>query len=465
VNLTRRWLVVLVPGLLLYLAPLPGLSPAQRHLLAIFTATVIALVAQPVAMGVTSIVALTLLALTRSLTTAQVFSGFSNPTVWLIFTAFLFATAVTSTRFGMRVAYIFIRRFGRSPLMLGYSVAGADLVLAPFVPSDTARGGGIVCPVVTSIARAVGSEPGETADELGGFLTLAGFHTTYTASAMFLTGMAANPVMADLARRTAGVELTWITWAVGAIVPGLLALAIVPAIILRLHPPRLRDTEPARVAAADALRMMGPMAPRETRLVVILLLVMAGWVLSPWHGVSNTIVALAGVSALLLARVITWDELLAERKAWEALIWFGTLVMMADSLLQTGVVDVLSKSAFGYVQSWPGVVALAALVTAYQYIHYGFATMTAQASALYAAFLAAAVASGSGALVSALALAYFSNVNAAMTHYGTGSAPVFFGAGYVSQSVWWRVGFFVSIVNLGNWLGVGLLWWRVLGWW
>ena len=460
-----RWLAVLGPGLLLYLLPLPGLDAGQRHLLAIFTATVISLVAQPVAMGATAILALTLLALTRTLSTAQTFSGFANPTVWLIFTAFLFAAAVTSTRFGMRVAYLFIRRFGRSPLTLGYSVAGADLVLAPFVPSDTARGGGIVCPVVISIARAVGSEPGATAGELGGFLTLVGFHTTYTASAMFLTGMAANPLIATFARQTAHVELTWLTWALGAIVPGLLALAVVPPIIMRLHPPRLRTTEQARAAAHDALAAMGPPTGREIRLIVVLLLVMTGWISSPWHGISNTIVALAGVSALLLAGVISWDELLGERKAWEALIWFGTLVMMADSLLQTGVVDVLSQSAFRYVRSWPAVVSLGALVIAYQYIHYGFASMTAQISALYPAFLAAAVASGANPLVSALALAYFSNVNAAMTHYGTGSAPVYFGAGYVPQGTWWRVGFVVSLVNLAIWLGGGLAWWKLLGWW
>ncbi len=460
-----RWLIVIGPGLLLYVLPVPALTPPQRHLLAIFLATVVALVAQPVAMGVTAVLALTLLGLTRTLSAAQTFSGFANPTVWLIFTAFLFATAVTSTRFGMRVAYLFIRRFGRNPLMLGYSVAGADLVLAPFVPSDTARGGGIVCPVVISIARAVGSEPGPTAGELGGFLTLVGFHTTYTASAMFLTGMAANPLMAAFARQTAGVELSWLTWALGAIVPGLLALIVVPVVISRLHPPGLRTTEPARAAAREALSAMGPLTRREARLVAILLVVMAGWVLSPWHGVSNTIVALAGVSALLLGGVISWDDLLGERKAWEALLWFGTLVMMADSLLQTGVVDLLSKTAFGHVQSWPALASLAALVISYQYIHYGFASMTAQISALYPAFLAAAVAGGAVPLVAALALAYFSNVNAAMTHYGTGSAPVYFGAGYVPQGVWWKVGFIVSLINLTIWLGVGLAWWKLLGWW
>ena len=151
-----RWVLVLVPGLLLYLLPVAGFTPAQRHLLAIFIATIVALVVQPVPMGVSTMVAITLLALTKTIAPNQIFSGYSNPTVWLIFTAFLFSRAVTITGFGMRVAYGFIRRFGHSSLTLSYSIAASDLVLAPFIPSDTARGGGIICPVVHSIARALG---------------------------------------------------------------------------------------------------------------------------------------------------------------------------------------------------------------------------------------------------------------------------------------------------------------------
>lgn len=462
---TVRWIVVLVPGLLLYVLPLAALNPGQRHLVAIFTATVIALVAQPVAMGVTAIIALTVLSLTKTLPPGQIFSGYSNPTVWLIFTAFLFASAITSTGFGLRVAYLFIRRFGRSPLLLSYSIAGTGVVLAPFVPSDTARGGGIIAPVVASIARAVGSEPGPTADELGGFLTLVGFHSNYTASAMFLTGMAANPLMADFARQTAHVDITWIRWAIGASVPGVVALALVPLAIFRLHPPRLRSTESARTVATAELGKMGPLARKERWLVVIMLLVMAGWITSPWHGVSNTIVALAGVSALLLANVISWPQLLSEQKAWDALIWFGAVIMMADSLLQTGVVPALSNSVFPYLRSWPAIAALVGLVLLYLYVHYAFASMTAQVTALYPGFLAAAVATGISPVVSALSLAYFSNLNAATTHYGTGSAPVFFGTGYVSMREWWRVGFLISLLNVALWLGGGLLWWKILGWW
>ena len=460
-----RWAVVIVPGLLMYLVPVPGLNATQRHLLAVFVATVIALVAQPVPMGVSVIVGMTTLAFTRTVPYGKVLSGFSNQTVWLIFTAFLFARSVTASGFGMRLAYLFIRRFGHNALTLGYSVAASDLVLAPFVPSDTARGGGIIYPITRSLAQAFGSEPGETARKLGAFLMLVGFHTTYTASAMFLTGMASNPLIADFARSVGHVELTWISWATGAAVPGLLTLLVVPYLLYRLRPPEIRDTESARALARAELARMGRMKREERWLVGIMLCVMAGWVSSPWHGVPNAFVALGGISAILLTRTIEWKELLAEHRAWDALIWFGPLLMMADQLNETGVVSVVSGGIFAEMKGWPWTLSLGALVAAYLYVHYTFASMSAHVTALYPGFLGAAVLAGAPPLLAALALAYFSNLNACLTHYGTGSAPVSFGAGYVSQGEWWKLGFIISLVNLAIWMGIGAMWWKVLGWW
>lgn len=461
----RRWAIVLIPGLLLYFLPLPGFNPAQRHLLAVFLAAVISLIAQPVPMGVSLIVAMTVLGLTRTVPANKVLSGFANQTVWLIFTAFLFARAVTATGVGFRVAYFFVELFGHSALTLGYSIAASDLVLAPFVPSDTARGGGIIYPIARSLAQVFHSEPGPTAARLGTFLILVGYHATYTASGMFLTSMAANPLIAEFARKIAHVELTWMTWALGAAVPGMLSMLVVPYLLYRMYPPEIRNTEAARTMARDELKRMGSMSRNERWLWIILLAVMSGWVSSPWHGVPNAFVALAGVSAMLIFRVLTWQDLLSEHRAWDALVWFGPLLMMAEQLQDSGVIAIVSKNMFVHIQGWPWGAALFVLVAAYLYIHYAFASMTAHITALYPSFLAAAVLTGAPPLLCALPLAYFSNLNACLTHYGTGSAPVYFGAGYVSQGSWWKIGFIVSLVNIVFWLGIGPIWWKVLGFW
>ena len=460
-----RWAAVLVPASLLYLLPVPGFNPQQRHLLAVFLGTIIALVARPMPMGVCVLISMTLLALLRVLPFTRVLTGFSNTTLWLIFTAFLFARAVTATGFGIRVAYMFIERFGKSALTLGYSIVATDALLAVFIPSDTARGGGIVFPIVRSLAQAFDSEPGPTAKRMGAFLVLVGFHATYTASAMFLTGMAANPLIAEFALKIAHVELTWAKWALAAIVPGTLSLILVPFLIFKLAPPEIHDTSAARTLARRELDAMGPLSRNERWLCGILVGVMAGWVTSSFTGIPNTFVALSGLCAILLSRVLTWDELLTETRAWDALIWFAPLLMMADAMQELGVIKVLSGAVFGSLAGWNWLAAMAVLLITYLYVHYAFASMTAHVTALYPGFLAAAVATGAPALMAALPLAFFSNLNAGLTHYGTGSAPVYFNSGYVSQSEWWKLGFVISLLNLVVWLGVGSLWWKALGYW
>jgi DASS family divalent anion:Na+ symporter len=227
----------------------------------------------------------------------------------------------------------------------------------------------------------------------------------------------------------------------------------------------VRDTQAARAHAAEELAQMGPMSRREITLSLIFLAVMGGWVTSPWHGVNNTIVALAGISAILLCRVVSWDELLSEGRAWDALIWFGPLVMMSDALTESGVIRILSSALFHGMRGWSWPLAAVALAVAYLYLHYAFASLTAHVMALYPSFLAAGVAAGAPPLAMSLALAFFSSLDAAMTHYGTGSAPVFFGAGYVAQGTWWRVGLLLSLMNLVIWLGIGPLWWKAVGMW
>jgi DASS family divalent anion:Na+ symporter len=462
---TQRWLVVLIPGFLLYFVPFAGLAPGQRHLLAFFVSTIIALIVKPVPMGASVLAALTALVLSNTVPAPVALAGFADPTVWLIFTAFLFSRAVTDTKLGARVAYFFIRKFGRNALTLGYSISVSDLVLAPFVPSDTARGGGIICPITQSVAQVLGSEPDSVSGTMGGFLVLVAFHTTYVASAMFLTGMAANPLIADFASKIAHVEMTWLRWFLGAIVPGTLSLLLIPIILYRLCRPAATSTQAAMSHAERELQMMGPLSARERKLAVIMFFVMAGWITSPWHQIPNAFVALAGISAILITNVLKWSDLLSESKAWDALIWFGPLIMMAGELNKRGVIQTLSQEMFGYARILPWLLGLVFLTLAYLYVHYGFASMTAHITALYPGFLAAALATGAPPILAAFVLAYFSNLNAGITHYGTGSAPVYFGLGYISQTTWWRVGFIISIVNVAIWLVVGMLWWKVIGYW
>lgn len=416
-------------------------------------------------MTVSVLVAMTLLALTGTLSPAEALSGFAMPTVWLIFSAFIFAYAVTQTQLGLRIAYFFISRFGHTSLSLGYSLALSNLALATVIPSDTARGGGVMAPLVRSISHVLGSDPGPTAQRIGAYLTFVAFHTNYAASAMFLTSMVGNPVIAEFARQIAGVDLSWARWALASSVPGLCTFILVPWLIHQLCPPQMKETEHARAFARTKLEEMGPMTRTEGTLLLVLMTVIAAWITQPFHGVSTVVIALTGLCALLLLRVLTWEEVAGHTKAWDAVVWFAPLLMMAKQLSERGVIDVVFGAAFERLEGWPWAFAFAALAVSYLYAHYGFASMTAHASALYPGFLGAALVAGVPGALASFALAFLSSLNAGITHYGTGSAPIYFAPGYISQDLWWLVGFIISILNLAIWLGIGPIWWDAMGLW
>jgi divalent anion:Na+ symporter, DASS family len=85
--------------------------------------------------------------------------------------------------------------------------------------------------------------------------------------------------------------------------------------------------------------------------------------------------------------------------------------------------------------------------------------------AMYTPFLIVVIAAGSPAYIAVALLASFSNLSAGLTHYGTTPGPIYFGTGYVSQQRWWQLGLIASIPNILIWTVVGLVWWKILGWW
>jgi DASS family divalent anion:Na+ symporter len=338
-------------------------------------------------------------------------------------------------------------------------------VLAPAIPSITARAGAVIYPIVRSVAEAYDSRPGKgTERRIGSFLIKNSFQGNLITSAMFLTAMAANPLAAQMAADQ-GIEITWVRWAVAASVPGLVSLLVVPLVLYRLYPPEIKDTPDAAAMARAKLAEMGPMKRSEWIMLGTFALLLLLWILGKPLQVHSTVTALVGLTVLLMTRVLAWDDVLNERGAWDTFLWLSTLVMMASFLAKLGLVAWFSESVNGLFSGVGWMPAFVGLSLVYFYSHYFFAGNTAHISSMYAAFLATAVAVGAPPLLAALVLAFFSNLFSSMTHYGTGPAPVLFGAGYVRLADWWRLGAVISVVNITIWLGLGGLWWKVLGLW
>jgi DASS family divalent anion:Na+ symporter len=461
-----RGIIVIIIGLIIWYSPIPtGVKKEAWHLLAIFVATIFGLILTPLPMGGVVIIGVMMTAFTGVLKIGTALSGFANSTVWLIVTAFLVARGFISTGLGRRVAYMFIRAFGRKTLGLAYAVVASELVLSPAMPSNTARAGGIIYPIVRALSNTFGSEPGETARKIGAFLMIMEYQATVITSAMFMTSMAPNPLIAELAMKTANIPITWGMWALAAIVPGILSLIIVPYILYKIYPPEIKATPEAVAMAHNELEKMGPMKRTEKIMLFVFFLILALWVTGQWNKIDATTVAFLGVGVMLVTRVIRWDDVLAEKGAWDALIWFGGLVMMAGQLNALGFMKWFAVAVGGATGGLAWFTVLIVLMLVYFYAHYGFASTTAHTTAMYVPFLTVAIAANVPPYLAALTLGFFTALNAGITHYGTGPAPIYFNAGYLDQKTWWILGLIISFVNIAIWIGIGFPWWKVLGLW
>ncbi|UCC79689.1 MAG: DASS family sodium-coupled anion symporter, partial [Candidatus Zixiibacteriota bacterium] len=242
-------------------------------------------------------------------------------------------------------------------------------------------------------------------------------------------------------------------------------LLIVPVVLYKLFPPLIKETPRAAETARNRLVEMGPLKRDEWIMLVTFALLLFLWIFGKALKVHSAVAALVGLTILLLTRVLTWKDILAERGAWDTFIWLSTLVMMATYLNNLGLVAWFSGVVGGLFHNTGWLPAFLALSIVYFYSHYFFAGNTAQISSMYAAFLAVALVVGTPPLLAALVLAFFSNLFSSMTHYGTGPAPVLFGAGYVRLAEWWKLGAIISVVNIIIWLGIGGLWWKLLRIW
>lgn len=461
-----RMCVTIGIGLIIWFCPFPSeIKPAAWHLLAIFVATIVGFILHPFPVGGLAFIGLSCSVLTGALTINQMLSGFSDPTVWLIVVAFLFARSFIKTGLGRRISFELIKWFGSSSLKLVYILIISDMFVAPATPSNTARSGGMFFPIIRSLASSYKSEPGSTSKRIGSFLIQAMFHGDNLVSGLYMTSMAGNPLMVALVADIAHVQISWGLWLLASSVPILLTLLIIPYFIYKYEAPEIKKTPEAKKMAIDELQKMGPMQACEKWLLGIFVTALALWATSQFTGLNATTVAVSAVSAMILSNVLTWDDCIGEKNAWDTMIWMGGLICLAGFLNKLGLIPWFAKAISAHLVGFEWQYGLAFILIAYVFSHYLFASITAHIAALFAAFYSIAVLIGTPPYLAAFTL-FFANTSVqGLTHYSVGAAPVYFGAGYLSQTRWWKIGFMVTILSNIIMLGSGVIWLKILGLW
>ncbi|MDR3433973.1 MAG: anion permease [Rouxiella aceris] len=477
----NRLLFMLLPVLvavLLLLVPVPhGLQPFAWHFFAIFVGVIVGLIFEPLpgaVIGLTGVVVIALggkwllfspeqLADPKFKLAGQAFkwavSGFGNSTVWLIFGAFMFAAGYDKTQFGRRLALILVKYLGRRSLTLGYAITFADLLLAPFTPSNTARSGGTIYPIIANLPPLYGSKPNDPSSrKIGSYLMWVAITAACITSSMFLSALAPNLLALALVKSIVGINISWGTWFIAFLPLGVLLILTMPLLAYWLYPPEVKiNDEVPRWASAELLKL-GKLTRNEILLLIFVCSALLMWIFAAdW--IEPALAALLVVTLMLWTGVLNWNDITSNKPAWNTFVWFATLVALADGLSSTGFIGWLGKEGGALMTGISPSVATIVLLLAFYLLHYLFASTTAHTTALLPAMLTiASTIPGINMQVFCLLMVTSLGIMGIITPYGTGPSPIYYGSGYLPTADYWRLGTIFGAIFLVALLVIGYPW-------
>jgi DASS family divalent anion:Na+ symporter len=441
-----------------WVTPVPaGLTAQAWHLFAVFIAAIFAVLIGAFPLLTSTTIAVAAVVLTGTVSATKAFGGFANASVLLVVIAFLVAQAVVKSGLGRRISLFMVSRFGRSSLGLAYSAVLTDALIAPAFPSNTARGG-VLFPIVLSVAQGSGSRPDDPEGRrLGGYLMYTTMASLAVSSALWMTATSANPIGIQIVRDF-GIQVGFGKWLLVASVPALTAILALPWLVARIFPPGVGETPEAPIAARKALAALGPLSRDEWVTAVAFMLMVSGWVLADQLQLNVTSIAFAGLGLLLMARVLTLDDIATQGDTLATFVWLAVLFALSGQLNELGFMGYVGQRLAGHMAglSWP--VAYVLLVVLYVAIHYMFVSQSSQVLALLAVFLDVGIRAGVPPPLMAFALLFASSYFSVITPQGGSQNVIFVGAGYLTQPELYRLGLLVTLFFLAVFLVIGTAW-------
>ena len=475
------WWKALAPvaiAIVLALLPVPsGLAHHAWYFFCIFVGVIVGLVLEPLPGAAIAIIGITLATVLgrfvlfspeqlsqtgfhpASAALSWALSGYSNSTVWLIFGAFILALGYAKTGLGHRIALVIIKRMGKSTLLLGYGIALADTMLAPFIPSPTARSGGIIYPIANDLALDYGSKPNDvTSRRVGSYLMWVAIMTTCVTSSLFLTGASFNLLAAGFVEKLAHVELRWTDWFLTAAPVMIPLLILVPALSYWLYPPEVKQNSEVSQWAAAQLDKIGPLTTCEMILAGVVILSLVLWVVGGAYVGAATVASIA-VCLMLITRVLTWNDIAEHKRAWTTFAWLGALIALCDGLNRVGFVKWFADGIARHMQGFSPHLAMIILLALFFVAHYVFASVDAYTTALLPVILLTGAAiPGIPVKEFALLLCMELGIMGVITPFADAASPVYANSGYLPAKDYWRLGTIFGAIFLALFLSIGVPW-------
>lgn len=470
---TSKWKLLgpLVVGVIVWLCGTPeGLTEGTWLFVSVFASLITGLILEPLPSAFIGVIAIVVSILFRvgpeasSVVTANNalswgLSGFSNAVVWLIFSAFMLGIGYQRSGLGRRMGLYLVEKLGKSSIGLGYAVAITDIILAPFIPSNAARSGGIIYPIVSSIPPMFESYPDKNPEKIGKYLSWTSLATTAVSSSMFLTGQAPNPLAVSLAVKFGGADISWTNWFIAFAPVGIILFLLTPILSYIFVRPTIQGSTEIVEWAKKELLECGKMSASEIGMTLISILALILWVGASVLNISPTTTGLLVIVLMIGCKIITWNDFLSNKPAWNVLVWFATLVPMAGGLKNVGFLDWLGKMTSALLNTLEPSMAAFTLIIMFVVLRYFFASATAYVTATLGLFtaLAYSIPGVNGTEILFMLLLPIGLI-AVMTPYAGGHSPIWYATGFIKGVEYWRLGFIFTVIYMSTFIVIAKPW-------
>ncbi|PAF45446.1 DASS family sodium-coupled anion symporter [Helicobacter sp. 11S02629-2] len=465
-----KMIITILVGIVIFVLPTPeGLSVHAWGYLALFIALIVGLILEPIAPALLSLITIAIAILFKigpvgteyghvnAQTAVQWgLSGFANTVVWLIFSAFMIGIGFTKSGLGRRISLYLVSKLGKKTLGLGYAIAIIDGILAPFIPSNAARSGSMY-PMISSIPPMFDSTPENNPRKIGSYLAYTACAAGCVSSSIFLTASSSNSLALAFISKAGMVVPNWLSWFVAMLPVSIILFLLTPLLVYWFYPPTLKGSPEIVTWAKDELKSVGKMKKEEYFMLLISVVALVLWIGGSYFHIHSTTTALVVAIAMVILKVITWNDFLSNKPAWNVMVWLATLVTMAGGLKNVGFIEWISTKFDHLFIGFPPFVAIIGLLLLFSFLRYFFASNTAFATAFMTIFVILAQSiPGTDPVKTVLFLVLPMGFVGILAPYTTGPTTVWYASGYIKSSDFWRLGITFGMLYLIIFMVIGM---------
>lgn len=323
-----------VGGLVFYLLPAPaGLTSAGQASCAVFLVCTMLWISDVLPIGITGLLAISLLALSGAMKPAEAYAAFGNSAVFFILGVFIIAAATIHSGLSKRLALFFLRFFQRGAYTLAAGIMITAAFMTVWMPAQATAA--MLFPIALELARSMKLDQEESPYAKVLFLSLA-WGAMVGSNASFL-GSTRAPLALGILANTFGESITFGRWILAAAPVVLLGLAI-GLVILRFGFPR--EKVPLRAAQqmiAESVQELGPMGAHEGRVAVVIGLTVCSWVFLGGR-VDLAALALIGAIALFVIKALKWGDL-EGYVHWGIVLMYGGAIALGAAVEGSGAAE------------------------------------------------------------------------------------------------------------------------------